>query len=769
MKITIDLIPGLPKKELVEKIHYYHRQGQIAERALGFYLFDLQKSKQYRPSEDAAAWAVKHLDKVQRPDKLILLAKRLEELTDIEAAFHSGEIPWTKIREIARIAKPDTQQVWLATARRMTSRELEAEVTGKKRGDRPGGGLKARRTKTVVEVKLSGEERAVWDLGIRLIRRQKRELTPHGAAMEIFRRFIAGQSAAGKGKSPSSVPDVVVFHRWPDGRSLVDTAEGRLEVDPRIIDEKIRAGVRTIEVREVEGPGICTAIRFGEKGKVAPEDRDAKVSPELKEAVVARDGRCIVCGRTEDLSPHHLDSHADGGKSDMTRLVTLCLAQCQGLVHQGDVTLRVEEDGTVTALDRDGNVIGKPRTAAEVLAEAEEAPLEVIDRHGPAAPEPAPEDLPALDSLEDLPPELTARQWRALEGQLEWNANHRAFLFRPDGRPLAEILEAREEVQTSPSGEGPAAPGVRPASFDEFVGQRRVVDNLLLAARAAKERGEPLGHVLLSGQAGIGKTTVGRPLAQECGAGMEEVFAGNIETPPKLLSLLAGLRKGRIFFVDELHGLPKACQEFLYPALEDRVVDVVLREGGRTRALRVRLEPFTLVGATTEMGTLSRPFRDRFPLRERLEPYGEEDLAAVVSKAAERLGAPASPEAAHGVARRSKGTPREAIRILERTRDIAQLSGSRAIGLAHVDQAAERLGIDSWGLDRDDRRALKLLLRRGRPTGIKSIAAKLGLDLETYQDVHEPWLERAGLIERTPEGRVATQKARELYGVRVMN
>ena len=192
MKITIDLIPGLPKKELVQKIHYHYRQGQIADRALGFYLFDLQKSKQYRPLEDAVVWAHKHLPGLHRPDRLILLAKRLEELPEIEAAFHSGEIPWTKIREIARIATSDTQQEWLDTARRLTCRELEAEVTGKKRGDNPGGGLKARRTKTVVEVKLSGEERAVWDLGIRLVRREKPDLTPQGAAMEIFRRFVAG-------------------------------------------------------------------------------------------------------------------------------------------------------------------------------------------------------------------------------------------------------------------------------------------------------------------------------------------------------------------------------------------------------------------------------------------------------------------------------------------------------------------------------------------------------------------------------------------------
>ena len=302
-------------------------------------------------------------------------------------------------------------------------------------------------------------------------------------------------------------------------------------------------------------------------------------------------------------------------------------------------------------------------------------------------------------------------------------------------------------------------------NFGDFVGQRRVVDNLLLAAQAAKDRGEPLGHLLLSGPAGVGKTTVCRLVARGCGAGIEEVLAGRIRDPHQLLSLLARLRKGGLLFLDEIHGLAKACQEFLYPALEDGVVDVVLREGGKTRALRVRLEPFTLVGATTQPGMLCRPFRDRFRLRERLEPYGEEELVGVVVKAAVRLRPPATPESAREVARRAKGTPREAIRTLERARDIAQVSGAPGIEVDHVIQAAERLGIDGRGLDPVDRGAVKLLLRRGRPTGIKSIAAKLGIDLETYEDVHEPRLERSGLVERTPEGRIATEKARDLYGV----
>ena len=197
------------------------------------------------------------------------------------------------------------------------------------------------------------------------------------------------------------------------------------------------------------------------------------------------------------------------------------------------------------------------------------------------------------------------------------------------------------------------------------------------------------------------------------------------------------------------------------------MTDVVLREGGRTRAVRVRLEPFTLMGATTRLGKLSAPLRSRFRLLERLEPYGEAELAGVVEKAAGRIGTTVSPQAAREVARRSKGTPREAIRILGRARDVAQLAGATVIELAHVVQAAERLGIDERGLDPVDREVVALLLRRGKATALDAIAKRIGMDPETYGVVHEPWLERAGLLERTRDGRVATEEARKLYGARV--
>jgi len=247
--------------------------------------------------------------------------------------------------------------------------------------------------------------------------------------------------------------------------------------------------------------------------------------------------------------------------------------------------------------------------------------------------------------------------------------------------------------------------------------------------------------------------------------------AGNIGDPKVLLSLLTGLRKGEFLFIDEVHSLEKACEGSLYGALEDGVVGVALREAGRggtvraaSRAVRIRLEPFTLVSATTRPGALSKPFRARFRHLKRLDAYEEGELAEVVERTAGRLGTTVSREAALEAARGSKGTPREAVRILERARDVAQLSGASGIDLAHVGQAAERLGIDEHGLDRVEEAAVKPLVARGRPMGREALSARLGVDLETFRNVHEPRLERTGLVERTEAGRVATPKAEELYG-----
>jgi len=703
MKTTIELVYGLPQKELVERLHFHQRQNEVSERALGFYLLDMQKRNAFQPEKDAAAWAKKHLSPCGNPQKLIHLARCLEELPRMAEAFAEGEIPWTKIREVARVATAETEEAWLDFARRSTSREIEREVMGKKRGDKPGEGFKARRLKFIERLMFSAAGKVIWDQAIRKIMKEMgKGTTPSEAALHLARLGLLSDP---EGQIPGRKPNgqgiaAIALHIGADGKRWIDTEEGRESIDKETFEEIARLGATVTEVKDVVGTGDCPAIRLGERGEVAPEDRAPKVTAEVKAAVLLRDGACVICGRTEDLTPHHLDSHADGGTSDMSRLVTLCLS-CQGRVHAHEVVIRIEADGSISARDREGVVVTKARSAAEVLEGAgEECPLATIETRG--APE-----------------------------------------------PLLEIHQPHQ----------PPAAGL-PATFDDFVGQRGVVENLKLTARAAKLKGRTLDHVLLSGPAGLGKTSLARLLAVELGSTIEETMGRNLADPQRLISVLAGLHRGDILFIDELHALGSDSEELLYSAMKECVVSV--HQGGGIE--RLALEPFTLVGATTCPGALSEPFRSRFGIHLRLEHYGEEDLAELVIRAAEGMEIAATAQAAREIARRARGTPREALRILDRSRDVAELTGSRVLDLAHVGEAAGRLGIDLNGLDPVDRKAVKLLLKLGRPIGQEALAARLGIDRATFHEVHEPYLERLGLIERTERGRVATEEARRLYG-----
>jgi Holliday junction DNA helicase RuvB subunit len=1029
MKCKMELIPGLPRKELIEKIHFYHRQGEVAERALGFYLLDMERRREQGATFPRAShWAKKKLG-MKRADKLIRASRCLEKLPAIAGAFSRGEISWTKVRDMTRVATSQSEGQWLEFARNHSSEEVEKAVVRAKRGGLPGAGLGISRPTRLVRFPLTAERHARWEMAIRKVRHEQgRGTTPADAAicmadlvlgtepLDPEEKGTDGETTAPRRRERGEPHFVVVYHVSPDGKSAwIDAADGRVEVDPGKIPQKVRAGAKAIEVKDVALRGTFRAIRFGQRGKAAKEERDKAVSPEMRAAALARDGyRCVLCRRTRDVEVHHLEPLADGGLSELECLASLC-SPCHGAGHAQELILRIEDDGKFTALDRDGKELGREESAAEVLAEVgEDCPLETIEIReaagkeapggiqacapsefaareatppegspggaasaeaavvpgepiGAPAPLAAEEALSFVVLLDELPAELTASQWRSLEARLEWSPSHGAFLLRAQ----AEDLDLSERTVSSLSdATGEAKPAerarevspTRPRSFQDLVGQSRVVENLLLAARAAAARGEPLGHALLSGPAGLGKTTIARLLAAECGASFQEVVAGNIADPHQLISILARLEKGSFVFVDEIHALKCSCAELLYPALEDGIVQVLVRQGGRTRLLRVHLEPFTLVGATTRLGALEAPFRARFPLKERLEPYSENELADLVERAAQRLGDPASPEAARAIARRSRGTPREAIRLLERARDVAQVTAmtearakaeasaeaqasstskgstasqgstmsqvdgdpstilartghfsdvslsattsqninislrsettcetygngerparvgdaepresvsggevlppqapqnaaplhasesvavrgttgasnppqdrahagaitqvakdadpvlartgresssspdattspvlknseaiqesgathgngeatSRAadpaasganeahlIEAAHVTEAARRAGIDKRGLNREERKIVRLLLRRGKPVGLEAIASRLGLDVETLRDVHEPFLERQGLVERTERGRVATEKAWRIYG-----
>ncbi|MBQ7003701.1 MAG: Holliday junction branch migration DNA helicase RuvB [Oscillospiraceae bacterium] len=308
--------------------------------------------------------------------------------------------------------------------------------------------------------------------------------------------------------------------------------------------------------------------------------------------------------------------------------------------------------------------------------------------------------------------------------------------------------------------------GLRPQTLSEYIGQDRVKENLAIYIEAAKRREEALDHVLLYGPPGLGKTTLSAIIAHEMGVNLRITTGPAIERPGDLAAILTNLSEGDVLFIDEIHRLSRAVEEILYPALEDHAIDIVVGKGPSARSLRVDLPKFTLVGATTRAGQLSAPLRDRFGVVQRLELYTPEQLADIVRRSAMILGIPCTMDGALELAGRSRGTPRIANRLLKRARDFADVIGDGQITEKIAKVALDRLEIDHLGLDSIDRKMLDMIIKGygGGPVGLETLAAALGEEAVTLEDVCEPFLMQLGFLSRTPRGRCATRLAYEHLG-----
>lgn len=308
---------------------------------------------------------------------------------------------------------------------------------------------------------------------------------------------------------------------------------------------------------------------------------------------------------------------------------------------------------------------------------------------------------------------------------------------------------------------------LRPQTFHEYVGQEKVKENLAIYIEAAKRRGEPLDHVLLYGPPGLGKTTLSSIIAHELGVNLRITTGPAIEKPGDLVSLLTSLSDNDVLFIDEIHRLSRAVEEILYPALEDRVIDIIIGKGPSARSIRMDLKPFTLIGATTRAGQLSAPLRDRFGVIQRLELYSTEQLTDIIRRSAMILGIPCEIDGAAEIAGRSRGTPRIANRLLKRVRDFADVMGNGQITKQIASIALSRLEIDELGLDSLDRRMLQMIIKGygGGPVGLDTLASAIGEEAITLEDVCEPFLMQLGFLGRTPRGRCATKLAYEHLGI----
>lgn len=309
---------------------------------------------------------------------------------------------------------------------------------------------------------------------------------------------------------------------------------------------------------------------------------------------------------------------------------------------------------------------------------------------------------------------------------------------------------------------------LRPHNFDEYIGQTKVKENMKVYIQAALKRKEALDHVLLYGPPGLGKTTLANIIASELGVNIKITSGPAIEKPGDLAAILTNLEENDLLFIDEIHRLKKSIEEVLYPALEDCNLDIMIGKGPSARSIRIDLPKFTLVGATTKAGSLSGPLRDRFGIIHRLSLYSVEELATIVRRSANILQIPISKEAAEEIGARSRGTPRIANRLLKRVRDFAEVQDKTQIDYDITKQTLDTLEIDEYGLDEIDRKLLDTMITKfeGRAVGLEALAAAIGEDRDTIEDVYEPYLMQIGFINRTPRGRTLTRLAYEHMGVK---
>lgn len=327
----------------------------------------------------------------------------------------------------------------------------------------------------------------------------------------------------------------------------------------------------------------------------------------------------------------------------------------------------------------------------------------------------------------------------------------------------AAAADAESEV---PGTERELENSLRPRTFSEFVGQARVVENLRVAITAAKVRREPPDHVLFSGPPGLGKTSLAKIVAAELGSTLHSTTGPALERARDLVGILTHLKRGDVLFIDEVHRVPAAVEEYLYTAMEDFAVDLTLEQGANARVLKLELAPFTLIGATTREGLLSAPFRGRFGHLERLDAYPTEELVEILARSSRILAVKASADALGAIAERSRGTPRIANRFLRRVRDLALVAKKKSVDIELALEALSRLGVDSRGLEEMDRRILRCLAdARGEPVGLKTIAAAVGESEDTIEEVFEPHLLRTGLVLKTARGRTLAELGARALGL----
>ena len=553
-------------------------------------------------------------------------------------------------------------------------------------------------------------------------------------------------------------PDV--YAKWELARQKIQDESGRPLEEWEYVEALLDLALAFQDDGSIEGKsrgnGSCYCVpvhtdtniietRDGEV-PVAPEiaemlacEADREVPAWLRQKVLDRDGhRCRCCGSRHSLHMHHIIWFSRGGKTRFDNLVTLCRS-CHTLVHAGLLVIMGSIKKGLRFEDKDGNDVHGPNAPpGQFLSGDGNGPRRLILTETADQPKQA----ERIATIDDVPSAVDAHWWRRHADLLRWNEAQCLLELLP-GLPAIDDSEPTPQTRHSVPHLG------------DLVGQQRVISSLRIGVEAHRVAGQPFGHTLLSGPPGVGKTTIARAIAAELKATVHTTSGRLLKNPLGLVSLLGELRAGNVLFIDEIHAMPPGVAEVLYEAMQEGTLSLPLTFAGRKRTITLRLEPFTLIGATTDEGQLPDAFLSRFDNQEQLDFYSTPQLAELIANAAQRAAFPIDPDAALELAGISQKTPRVALRLLRCVRTEAASTGRASVDLATVARAMDRLGIDGRGLGPVQRRYLDLLEARGpgRPLGLGRLAGILGVTARTLERVHEPYLFRLGLIGTTPRGR----------------
>ncbi len=816
---------NLPSQAVFKKVEDAERIKDVGERELGFYLREVQTRKlyEYAPASNFAHFVRNRTGLALRTaQQYSWIAAKLDGLPQIDEAFSRGDLRLSAVRSIIKVATAETEKDWVEFAKSHRVDEVERRVAAARAGEKPKDdrGWGGKKVRYPYKFNVTPENHNSFEMLANVLSaRRGIEVSVEDAICEAVKRTLAeeiqnngtdGENgtekkiaaslrlviyqcptckeyASATPDGPVGIPaerveelikgvevlDLMVPYRNGQPKNGTGSesqkthscarAESEVLENPQSLDEGIeklqdsnpdpnskptsnstpmsdpkddsgdqkthscaRAESEVLENPQSLDEGISTDaskivkhagnLDSPDIPRVPLEQRDIPISPELRLRVLSRDGYyCCTPGCWNVARPnHHIKPWAKGGLTTEDGLLGLC-DHCHGvLLHLLNILLLSGTGENPIFSDWNRMPLVHNPSAETTMIQL------IVERARERAP-----DIPAGKPEEEVQREAAAR--------------------------ISGVVDV-------------APPGMR---FEEFLGQRDAVQSLSISTEAAKIRGELPKPVLLSGPPGLGKTTLAGCIARELGVRMHTTCGPSLKDPTTLQRILQGLGKNEILFIDEIHSLPHAVAECLYQALDDGSLPCLLECGPDVQVEKWKLEPFLLVGATTEESLLPRPLHSRFSLKERLDFYSTGDLEKIVRNEGEKLGARVSRKAARILASGSRGTPRNLLSNLGRARDLAQIQSGRP-GEVFIDaeiarRALQSQGIDPSGLDRMDRRIVQVLLDRGRPTGLRTLADQLGEERRTIAEIHEPYLLRKGLIARTYRGRVATEKAMRLF------